>query len=95
MELWKKIICILSIIAVIVSFGQTKLHASAPFNISSQSTKNGNEYRNVYRYKRNSHMMIALTFDDGPHPYYTDRILDILKKYNVKATFFMIGENVE
>ena len=38
---------------------------------------------------------IALTFDDGPHPSYTYRILDILDRYNVKATFFMIGTNVE
>ena len=38
---------------------------------------------------------IALTFDDGPHPRYTDMILDILQKYNVKATFFVIGKNAE
>ena len=38
---------------------------------------------------------IALTFDDGPHPRYTDMILDILGKYNVKATFFVIGKNAE
>ncbi len=38
---------------------------------------------------------IALTFDDGPHPVYTKKILDILKKYDVKATFFVIGINIE
>ena len=37
--------------------------------------------------------LIALTFDDGPHPKYTDEILDILNEYDVKATFFVIGEN--
>ncbi len=36
---------------------------------------------------------IALTFDDGPHPVYTDRILDVLDRYGVKATFFVIGTN--
>lgn len=36
---------------------------------------------------------IALTFDDGPHPRYTPQILDILEKYNIKATFFIIGQN--
>ena len=36
---------------------------------------------------------IALTFDDGPDPQWTPRILDILKRYNVPATFFMVGEN--
>lgn len=50
---------------------------------------------NVYRCHGNSSMKIALTFDDGPHPKYTPEILDILKKYDVKATFFLIGENVE
>lgn len=38
---------------------------------------------------------IALTFDDGPHPQNTVKILDILSKYNAKATFFMLGENAE
>ena len=36
---------------------------------------------------------IALTFDDGPHPRYTPKILSMLEKYDVKATFFMIGSN--
>lgn len=35
---------------------------------------------------------IVLTFDDGPDPIQTPRLLDILKKYNVKATFFMLSE---
>lgn len=38
---------------------------------------------------------IALTFDDGPHPEYTLKVLDILDEYNVKGTFFVVGENVE
>ena len=38
---------------------------------------------------------IALTIDDGPAEPYTSEILDLLKKYNVKATFFVIGENLE
>jgi cellulose synthase/poly-beta-1,6-N-acetylglucosamine synthase-like glycosyltransferase/peptidoglycan/xylan/chitin deacetylase (PgdA/CDA1 family) len=38
---------------------------------------------------------IALTFDDGPDPDWTPAILDILKQKNVKATFFVIGENAE
>lgn len=38
---------------------------------------------------------IALTFDDGPHGTLTDKILDILGKYNAKATFFVIGKNAE
>jgi peptidoglycan/xylan/chitin deacetylase (PgdA/CDA1 family) len=38
---------------------------------------------------------VALTFDDGPNPVYTRQILAILKKYNIKATFFEVGENAK
>src|SRR5450432_1071984 len=38
--------------------------------------------------------IIYLTFDDGPHPVATPFVLDELKKYNAKATFFCIGKNV-
>lgn len=37
---------------------------------------------------------LYLTFDDGPHPIATPFVLDQLKKYNAKATFFCIGRNV-
>lgn len=37
---------------------------------------------------------LYLTFDDGPHPEITPFVLDELKKYNAKATFFCIGNNV-
>jgi peptidoglycan/xylan/chitin deacetylase (PgdA/CDA1 family) len=36
--------------------------------------------------------VVALTFDDGPDPEYTPRLLDILEKYQARATFFMVGE---
>ncbi len=38
---------------------------------------------------------IYLTFDDGPHPQITPFVLDELRKYNAKATFFCIGNNVK
>ena len=38
---------------------------------------------------------VWLTFDDGPHPIYTSKILDILGRRNIPATFFMIGERME
>ena len=41
----------------------------------------------------NNNAAVSLTFDDGPHEPYTSQILDILARYNVKATFFTIGEN--
>ncbi|AEY66855.1 putative xylanase/chitin deacetylase [Clostridium sp. BNL1100] len=39
--------------------------------------------------------MVALTFDDGPHPQYTVQILNSLKKYNGHATFFVVGNRAE
>ena len=39
-------------------------------------------------------MVLAITFDDGPHPTNTPKLLDILKERNIKATFFVVGENV-
>lgn len=39
--------------------------------------------------------IIYFTFDDGPHPVATPFVLDELKKYNAKATFFCIGKNVQ
>lgn len=63
---------------------------------------------NTYRYKFLSWLFpeivwtkdtespnIFLSFDDGPHPKFTPQILDILKTYNSKATFFPIGEKVQ
>ena len=41
------------------------------------------------------HKVAYLTFDDGPIPEVTPRVLDILKQYGVKATFFMVGENID
>ncbi len=37
---------------------------------------------------------IYITFDDGPIPEITPKVLEILKKYNAKATFFCVGDNV-
>ncbi len=37
---------------------------------------------------------VYLTFDDGPIPEVTPRLLDMLDKYGIKATFFMVGDNV-
>ena len=43
----------------------------------------------------NAEKLIALTFDNGPDPEITPQILDILQQYNVQATFFMSGVNVD
>ena len=38
---------------------------------------------------------VYLSFDDGPHPHITPFVLDLLKQYNAKASFFCIGKNVK
>lgn len=38
---------------------------------------------------------IALTFDDGPHPVYTEKMLEVLEREQVPATFFLLGQNIE
>ena len=38
---------------------------------------------------------IYLTFDDGPHPEYTPRVLDVLAEYHAQATFFVVGQQCE
>lgn len=60
-----------------VLFSLTRIYAESP----------------VYNSNKNSSEQIAITFDDGPHPKRTAKILDILKKYDIKATFFVIGQN--
>ena len=41
---------------------------------------------------RNESPLVALSFDDGPHLAFTPQVLDILKRHDAKATFFLIGE---
>jgi peptidoglycan/xylan/chitin deacetylase (PgdA/CDA1 family) len=41
---------------------------------------------------RTTRPLVALSFDDGPHPTFTPQVLDILHQHNAQATFFLIGE---
>ncbi|MBQ9151935.1 MAG: polysaccharide deacetylase family protein [Clostridia bacterium] len=65
----------------------------APTETETASPRKNDEI--VYHSRKNDRMEIALSFDDGPHPRLTPLILDILREYDVKATFFMVGENVK
>ncbi|ADL12783.1 polysaccharide deacetylase family protein [Acetohalobium arabaticum] len=51
--------------------------------------------KKIYRRTKADSMQIALTFDDGPDKIYTPQILKILKKYDIKATFFLLGKEVQ
>lgn len=49
----------------------------------------------LWRIKRKKSKAVYLTFDDGPIPEVTPWVLDLLDFYNVKATFFLVGDNVK
>ncbi|HEY3661428.1 MAG TPA: polysaccharide deacetylase family protein, partial [Candidatus Udaeobacter sp.] len=53
------------------------------------------EFPTLYHQGAGSEHQVAITFDDGPDPRWTPKILDILKAANVKATFFVVGVNAE
>jgi peptidoglycan/xylan/chitin deacetylase (PgdA/CDA1 family) len=48
----------------------------------------------LYRVKTSA-PLVALSFDDGPHPENTPRVLEILQRYDARATFFLIGDRAE
>jgi len=50
-------------------------------------------YGKVWSNGNRNHSQIALTFDDGPNEPYTSHVLSILEQYQIKATFFVIGQN--
>ncbi len=60
---------------------------SLPYDISKASSVTQNSGNRSLPY-------IAITFDDGPHPKHTPRLLDMLKERNIKATFYVIGSSV-
>jgi len=84
-NLIKGSVVILCIFSAVFSFNQ------AEANLGRKQNKVGV----VYWHGDLNQKKIALTFDDGPNEPYTSQILDILKTYNIKATFFLIGKNVE
>lgn len=54
-----------------------------------------NDYEDIIiKHGSSNEKLIALTFDDGPDKDFTPQVLDILKQNDVKATFFVVGENV-
>lgn len=63
--------------------------------LMTNTSVDAEENKVLYSWQPNDNKKIALTFDDGPHPVYTQEILDILAEYDLKATFFVVGENAE
>lgn len=71
----------IGIVLVIISWGMLWHNSSILFET-------------LYRGDR-SKKQVALTFDDGPDPVFTNQVLDILREYNARATFFCVGRLAE
>ncbi len=80
----KKISVVLLIIIAIL-WGFWQMSKSRNFQVAGQ----------LISHVQNADSLIALTFDDGPTPEYTDEVLAILEKYDVPATFFVTGRETE
>lgn len=77
------ILCILAIVLSIIVF---MVWASA-------SIRSG-VYVRAFCREKTDRKVVYLTFDDGPHPPETERVLDVLRERGVRATFFLIGSKV-
>ena len=80
--------CIIAATAVITA-GMIAFFCIRSFRNSAPVTEESKEVSNEKT------KYIALTFDDGPNTSTTNQVLDILEKYNAKASFFLIGENID
>ncbi len=76
------LLCTLVAVVLVVIFVQPLAAVSVLERLTPQVT---------YRV-RTKLPLIALSFDDGPHPIYTPQVLEILKLHGAKATFFLIGD---
>jgi len=84
---WKKLISITALVVIVLGLA---VAAFSVFFDQAVIVRKGTIYKVEVPEK-----VVALTFDDGPSPVWTPQILDALKRADVKATFFMIGEYVE
>jgi cellulose synthase/poly-beta-1,6-N-acetylglucosamine synthase-like glycosyltransferase/peptidoglycan/xylan/chitin deacetylase (PgdA/CDA1 family)/spore germination protein YaaH len=76
------------------SDGMRKLAVDAEGYLTAKYTKFP-EFPTLYHQGAGGEHQVALTFDDGPDPQWTPKILEILKAANAKAAFFVVGVNAE
>src|SRR5213596_1169457 len=74
--------------------GMRKLAVNAEGYLTAKYVKFA-QFPTLYHQGAGGEHQVAITFDDGPDPRWTPKILDILKAANVKATFFVVGVNAE
>ena len=78
------IVCLLLCLLLLLSF----------LVYASYSIQSGIYLRSFCK-KHTAEKIVALTFDDGPIPEVTPWVLELLEKHNIKATFFMVGDNIK
>ncbi|MGE7673271.1 polysaccharide deacetylase family protein [Lysinibacillus sp. NPDC094403] len=88
----KKCLFLLSVCLLTISFYYVKAGAATYEN---KGRKYYEEAGQIVWEIKTDEKIVALTFDDGPHRKYTSQILDVLDKFNAKATFFIVGQNAE
>ncbi len=96
MKMKWKIFCLFAVLMLDLSLGRSMYR----FYTETKETlfldeDSGEEAKNEVRIQFSGEKQIALTFDDGPHSVYTNRLLDGLRERNVHVTFFLLGENLE
>src|SRR5213595_2138545 len=74
--------------------GMRKLAVDADGYLTAEYLKFA-QFPTLYHQGAGGEHQVAITFDDGPDPRWTPKILDILKAVNVKAAFFLVGVNAE
>jgi cellulose synthase/poly-beta-1,6-N-acetylglucosamine synthase-like glycosyltransferase/peptidoglycan/xylan/chitin deacetylase (PgdA/CDA1 family)/spore germination protein YaaH len=74
--------------------GRRNLTVDADGYLDAKYTKFA-QFPTLYHQGAGGEHQVAITFDDGPDPRWTPKILDILKGANVKAAFFLVGANAE
>lgn len=94
------LLCLVSMIAAEVILCRSIYpyldNAVREWQMPARQVDSGDKYESGEWPKDEGHeKQIALTFDDGPHPVYTPRLLEGLKERGVHATFFLIGNSIE
>src|SRR5205809_913742 len=74
--------------------GRRKLAVDAEGHLTAKYVRFA-EFPTLYHQGAGGEHQVAITFDDGPDPRWTPKILDILKAASVKAAFFLVGVNAE
>lgn len=86
---WQKAIWLWGLIALFLS---ADIYSFMSGRTIGQAKQAGTVSENVSEVPKKE---IALTFDDGPHPVYTQKLLDGLKERGVRVSFFLIGQNID